>query len=287
MEENKDKEVVSNEEANKIPEKQIKYLGKRTLVVFAVLVLFFLGFLVTFRANYIETGEIGAEYLDVFLENVKYKMYIGIINFIFVFTIMYIINKFIKKGLKQFFEEEQRKMPRLPNKSIALIVGLVSSIVVSNMFLQKVILFVNNAQFGTLNDPIFNMDAGFYMFIMPLIGQLAYYIATMTILLTVYTVVYHLIVFNVYFDGVNAETLKKSLFIKLLLFYVMVIAFFVAFIMCFNVQNMVVSDGFLTLKNQTESTIIGSGAVDRNKTLGIQNICIYNCFICIYGNKSI
>ena len=45
-------------------------------------------------------------------------------------------------------EEEKKEMPKLPNKSLAFVVALVTSIVVSNMFLQKVIMFVNAGEFG-------------------------------------------------------------------------------------------------------------------------------------------
>lgn len=238
----------------------------RTLIVLVVLALFALGSLILYRANYLETMEIGEEYLEVFSQNLSYKFYIGIINFIAIFTIVCITNKHIKKGLKSFFDEEKKEMPKLPNKSLALVFGLITSLVVSNMFLQKTIWFVNSAQFG-IPDPIFNTDVGFYIFQAPLIGQLLYYGATLTILLAIYTALYYIITFNTYFEGINRQTLKSSKFIKQLLGYAIMIAVFISGIIFFNVQNMG-TDTFLSLDNKMETSLVGAGAVDWIKLWG-------------------
>lgn len=106
--------------------------------------------------------EIGENYTEVFYQNIKYKMAIGSVNFVFIFILVGITNSFIKKGLKRFFEEEKIDMPKLPNKSLALIIALIIAMITPNLFLEKLILFKNSAQFG-IPDPIFNMDIGFYM----------------------------------------------------------------------------------------------------------------------------
>lgn len=271
MAENLEKKEV---ETKKIEENNIesntnknRKMKGRTIFVIAVLAVFIIGTMIVNRAEYLETLEIGEEYLEVYMQNIRYKQYIAVVNFIIIFITVYITTKFIKKGLKKFFEEEKLEMPKLPNKSLALVIGLVTSIVVSNLFLQKTILFVNSAQFG-LPDPIFNMDAGFYMFQAPLIGQLLYYAITILIILAIYTVAYYIITFNKYFDGINGKTLRDNTFIKQLLSYVMLISVFVSAIIFFNMQNMVIN-GFLTLDDKMKTTIIGAGAVDRNKIVGI------------------
>ena len=43
------------------------------------------------------------------------------ISFIILSVILYLTNKGIKKGLKPFFDQEKKEMPKLPNKSITLI----------------------------------------------------------------------------------------------------------------------------------------------------------------------
>lgn len=199
-------EEVKNENVKieNIGETKNKRFRGRTLFVIIVLAIFVICSFVINRADYLETLEIGDEYVEVFMQNMKYKRNIAILNFIFVFSITYITNGFIKKGLRKFFDDEKKEMPKLPNKSLAFALALVTSLVVSNMFLQKVILFVNASQFG-IPDPIFNMDVGFYMFSMPLIGQLLYYGVTLLIILTIYIAIYYIVVFNKFFDRNRPE----------------------------------------------------------------------------------
>ncbi len=161
-------EIENKTQENIKKEIKTKKIKTRTLLVIIVLAVFIIGSAIINRANYLETLEIGEEYGEVFLQTMKYKRNIAILNFIVVFCTVYITNGLIKKGLRKFFEEEKKEMPHLPNKSLALVFALLTSIIVSNMFLQKTILFVNASQFG-ISDPIFNMDVGFYMFNMPLI----------------------------------------------------------------------------------------------------------------------
>lgn len=257
-----------SEEIKKQVEKQPqkKKMKTRTIFVLIVLGIFLIGSVIIYRADYLEILEIGEEYREVFVQNLKYKRNIAVLNFIFVFCLVCITNALIKKGLSKFFEEEKRNMPKLPNKSLAFVIALVTSIIVSNMFLQKTILFVNAGEFGIL-DPIFNMDVGFYMFRAPLIGQLLYYGIALLIILTIYTVVYYIVVFNKFFDGIDGQTLRNNTFIKQLLFYAMLIVIFIALIIIFNMQNMVI-DGFLTLDDKMETTLIGAGVADSIKLWG-------------------
>lgn len=259
------KEVVSNEQ-KKEEIKKPKKMKTRTMIVLVSLALFILISLIIYRADYIETLEIGEEYLDVFMQNIKYKAIIGVVNFAFVYVFTCITNNLIKKGLKKFFDEEKKEMPKLPNKSLALVLGLVTSIIVSNLFLHKTILFINAAQFGIL-EPIYNMDVGFYMFQAPLIGQILYYAVAIFMILTAYTVVYYLVVFNRFFEGIDGQTLRNNTFIRQLLFNALLITIFIALIIFFNMQNMVI-DGFLTLDDKMETTLIGAGAVDGIKMWG-------------------
>ena len=281
--ENSEKVETKVEEKNSVQKKKIR---TRTLIVLLILAIFILGSSIIYRASFIETFEIGEEYLEVFSQNVRYKLNIGITNFVIIFMITYMINNSIKKGLKKFFEEEKINVPKLPNKSIALIFALVTSIIVSNLFLQKVIMFVNSAQFG-INDPIYNMDAGFYMFQAPLIGQLLYYALTMLIVFTIYIVVYYIVVFNVFFDGVNRQTLRDSKFIKQLLFNAILCAICIAAIILFNMQNIVIN-GFLTLNDKMETVLIGSGAMDGIKLWGyriLAVVVIFSVYIAIKAFK--
>lgn len=107
------------------------------------------------------------------------------------------------------------------------------------------------------------------------------------IIITIYTVAYYLIVFNKYFEGINGQTLRNNTFIKQLLTYAMLITIFIASIMFFNMQNMVI-DGFLTLDDKTRTTLIGAGAVDGIKMWGYRIlgvIMIISVYIAIKAFK--
>ena len=80
--------------------------------------------------------------------------------------IKHLTNRGIRKGLKPFFEKEKKEMPKLPNKSLALVISAIVSIVVSAVFMQKIMLVMNGTAFG-IQDPIFGLDISYYMFQKP------------------------------------------------------------------------------------------------------------------------
>lgn len=248
------------EQTNVKEQESKKRFRTRTILVLIAVAVFLLIFLISCRADYLELLEIGENYTEVFYKNIKYKLLIGAASFIFVFTIVCITNKFIKKGLKKFFEQEKIDLPKFPNKSLALILALIAALISPNLLLEKLILFKNSAQFG-IPDPIFNMDIGFYMFQAPLIGLVLYYLLAIAIILTIYIVIYYIITFNTYFDGIDSQTLKNNTFIKHLLFNVMVITILVVSIIIFSTQNIVL-ENFLTLNNEEETAIVGAGIIE-------------------------
>ena len=249
------------ENQNNTEEKRNKKLRTRTIIVLIALALFSIGASIIYRANYLEIFEIGEEYVNIFMQNVKYKIYFGIANFIFVFLAFYITNKFIKAGLKKFFEQAKKEMPKLPNKSIALICALITTIIVPDLFLEKIILFLNNAQFG-IADPIFNLDVGYYMFQAPLIGSALFYLIAIIIGLTIYIAIYYIITFNVYFDGgIDGQTLKNNIIVKLVMVNIMIITILIVLIMLFNMQNIVL-DSFLNINDTSKTGLVGAGTID-------------------------
>ena len=101
-------------------------------------------------------AELGENYVQTFITNLNYKYIIFGINFIVLYFLIYFTNRGIKKGLKPFFEQEKQEVPKLPNKSITLILAAIVSVIVSNHLLEKALLFVNNAWFNE-TDIIFNL----------------------------------------------------------------------------------------------------------------------------------
>ena len=89
-----------------------------------------------------------------------------------------------KKGLKPFWTRKL-EVPKLPNKSIVLIISAIVSVIISNNLLDKVLLFVSNASFGK-TDIIFNLDISYYMFIKPLIESLLWHFIRLIMGVSIY-----------------------------------------------------------------------------------------------------
>ena len=235
--------------------KNIKKIKFISVIVF--IVLFTIISYVSYRAEYLQILEIGEEYLSAFEQRNIYKTKLFAFNFIFLFLVIYINNLLIKRGLKVFFEDEKKEIPKLPNKSIALILASVASVIATSFMLEKVILYINQAWFG-INDPVFGLDIGFYFFQKPFISMILYYVVIMFGLLTIYTAIYYIVVFNIYLEGVDREILSKSSFVKRLKINALLIVLGIAGIVFLNTYNIVL-DEFITLKDSLSTRIIGAG----------------------------
>ena len=105
-------------------------------------------------------------------------------------------------------------MPKLPNKSICLILSVITSMVASVFLTEKAMLALNTSWFG-IADPIFNLDIGYYIFQKPFVESILIYFIILTIMYTIYVAAYYVICFNIYFDkGIDSELLKKNTFVK-------------------------------------------------------------------------
>jgi len=235
-------------------------LGKkiRALLVIAFIAIYLLVTYITLRGQYLEYVELGTQYVEKFLIDIKYRYSIMGITFIFLSIIIYFTNRGIKKGLKPFFEQEKQEVPKLPNKSVTLVIAAVISVIVSNDLLDKVLLFVSNASFYEA-DLIFNLDISYYMFIKPLIETVIQYSIKLIIGLTLYMALYYIIVFNIYFKAVDRELLLNSKLIKKALRNAIILSVVMGIETILNTQN-IVTGKFLTLSNGTELT--GAGTVE-------------------------
>ena len=100
----------------------------------------------------------------------------------------------------------------------AFILALVAGVLCDLFLTDKFAIFANSAVFGK-TDGVFGADISYYMFTLPFIESIL--IASMigVIVLIAYTAFYYIIAFNVYFDGVDGETIKKSIFLKQLIVF--------------------------------------------------------------------
>ncbi len=232
----------------------------RMLIIIAFIAVVLLISFISIRGSYLEYKELGEEYIPVFSTNLTYKIILVGINFIFLYIILYFTNRGIKKGLKPFFERENKKMPKLLNKSLAFIIATIGSIYISTVSMQKILLFISNASFG-MQDPIFNLDIGYYIFQKPVIEMILFYFVGMIIGLSIYMAVYYILVFNICFDGIEGKMLKESLFMKKILRNVKLLIVGIALTTVINTQNIVFGK-ILTIDGNIELT--GAGYTEAN-----------------------
>ena len=271
------------EEKKTIKTKEKKKVSRKVIVLVVIALTILMGY-IYFRGEYLESLEIGEQYTSIFWQNLRYSGITLACIFILTFIIMLYTNSRIKAGLKKFFEQEKKEMPKLPNKSISLIISILVSAISTNAILNKLILFTNSAQFVS-TDPIFGIIVFFKNFLFrpgflfcfrlstgldrcrTLVIFLAnrwvcFYILIFIIGLTIYTAIYYIVCFNQYFDGIDRETLKNSHLVKQLLRNVIWIAVILAALILLNTQSLG-TQKFLTIETgDTSYSLYGAGFTD-------------------------
>ena len=114
----------------------------RMMIVLLFILIFTIGTYVNLRGTYLQYKELGENYVQAFFTNLSYKYIIFGINFIVLYILIYFTNRGIKKGLKTFFEKENKEMPKLLNKSIAFVTSVIVSTFMSNILMKKIIDFL-------------------------------------------------------------------------------------------------------------------------------------------------
>lgn len=233
----------------------------RMLLVLLFLVVFALYSYVNLRGSYLEYMELGEQYINIFKTNLVYQYSIMAINFVVLYFIIYMTNRGIKKGLKPFFEKEKKQMPRLLNKSLALVISAIISIIVSSIFVQKIMLMINCTSFG-IQDSVFNLDIAYYFFQRPGILSLVMYVIILAVAITLYMALYYVIVFNRFFDGIDGKMLRESLFMKKITRNIMIVIVGIAVLTILNTQNILFGK-ILTLDNNVDNIdIVGAGLTE-------------------------
>ena len=236
-----------------------KSKARMYIVLLFILVVAVVGYVI-YRGEYLEILEMGEEYISIFWQNVNYSAITFGINFLVLFIIMYMNNNRIKKALKQFFETEKKEMPKLPNKSLAFIISVIVSAVTTELILNQYMLFANSTSFE-ITDPVFGYDIGYFMFQKPFIETILMYVMLLIVGLTIYTVIYYIAVFNICFDGVDRETLKKSKLLKQLFANIKILAIVLAVFVFIKTQDIGFGK-FLNLQEDTTYSIYGAGVTD-------------------------
>lgn len=221
------------EESNVKPKK----VNIRRLIVLIVLAVFILIELITNRAEYLKIKEIGASYTSIFFTNFYMKYIVFGVSFLITYIAFYINNIIIRRGMKHFFEKEGRPVLKLPNKSVSLIMGLISGICSSKFLYTKLIICMNASSFG-IYDEVFGNDIGYYMFILPFVKTLLIFLLVSSLIMVIYTAIYYVISINVCFkNGVDLQDLKESTFVKQIKFWAIVFGAIISLYLLVTAQD--------------------------------------------------
>ena len=286
-EESKENDNISIQKEKDTSKKDILNLNKkkknktRMILVLLFLLLFAGISYIELRGSYLEYLELGQNYTNIFYTNLTYRYGIMAVNFVILYFILYFTNRGIKKGLKPFFEKEKKEIPKLPNKSLALVISALVSFVTSSALMQKIMLIANGTSFG-IQDPIFGLDIAYYMFQKPVIETLALYFVILFVGLSIYMALYYVIAFNRYFDGVDGKMLKESLFMKKLTRNALLIIIGIAILTVINTQNTMFGK-ILTVKNDLE--IVGAGMTET--TIKLWGYVIFAFVIIIFAYRAL
>lgn len=286
-EESKENDNISIQKEKDTSKKDIQDLNKkkknrtRMILVLLFLLLFAGISYIELRGSYLEYLELGQNYTNIFYTNLTYRYGIMAVNFVILYFILYFTNRGIKKGLKPFFEKEKKVIPKLPNKSLALVISALVSFVTSSALMQKIMLIANGTSFG-IQDPIFGLDIAYYMFQKPVIETLALYFVILFVGLSIYIALYYVIAFNRYFDGVDGKMLKESLFMKKLTRNALLIIIGIAILTVINTQNTMFGK-ILTVKNDLE--IVGAGMTET--TIKLWGYVIFAFVIIIFAYRAL
>ena len=205
MKEKKEEKNNTNENTELKPKKKFN-VPWRTLAVIAFLIIFILGTMISIRSKYLNVKQVGENYTSVLITDLKNTYTIAITVFFIVYLLIYINNRIIKRGLKKFFDEDNKPMPKLPNKSLALVGGIIASIIIPSIIGKQYAMFVNSTEFGGNPDPIFHLDIGYYMFKLPFIKSCLMILIWLFICLIIYTAIYYVLTLNTCLDGVSSES---------------------------------------------------------------------------------
>lgn len=242
----------------KVTSTNVKKFNIRMILVVIFILIYTIFNYCNIRGDYLYNLELGQQYVDKFMQNLEYNITIFCISFVLLFLLFYIITIFIKKGLKKFFIEEKKDMPKLPNKSLALVISAILTVLIVPEISSKIVLAINATSFE-ITDQIFNMDIGYYIFNQPVMEMMLQGVIFIGIILLIYIAIYYIAAINIYFDGIDIESLKKNTVVKLLVSILVVITLAISALVFINSSDVLFTN-FLNLNN--DFALVGAGAVD-------------------------
>ena len=246
---------------------KLKKVISRRIIVGFFLILYAFIIIVSTRSEYLQYKEIGTQYVSIFKKNIRTRYLVLGVCFVISYLIIYLSNLGLKKSLKDVFNREKKELPRLPNKSIAFIVSVIVAFIAQLILTEKYLMFSNVPKFG-ISDPVFGLDASFYMFQMPFIKAVLIFLICFLAILTIYISVFYIATLNICLKGVEIDDLKQNRFLKILFVNLFIIAFLIAGIMVLGSQE-IVTGNLLTLSDESKTELVGAGLTEvRVKVIG-------------------
>lgn len=280
--EKKQETIMDTANTKETRNKNKKEKSKTRMILVILFLLIFAGIsYIQLRGSFLEYQELGEQFVTIFYTNMFYRYSIMAINFVVLYFIIYFTNRGIKKGLKPFFEKENKSMPKLLNKSLALVLSAIVSIFVSAVLMQKIMLVINSTSFG-IQDAIFNLDIAYYIFQKPVIETFAVYFTLLFIGLSIYMALYYVVIFNRFFDGIDGKMLKQSLFMKKLMRNILFVIIGIAVVTILNTQNMLFGK-LLTVNDDID--IIGAGLTET--TVKLWGYIIFAFVIIVFAYRAL
>lgn len=181
----------------------------KSISVIMITILLLLFALIYFRGMYLETIDAGLQYEGIYAMKVKEIIAIYSASFLISFFSIYITTKKLKSNINELFDEESKKMPNLPNKSIAFIISVIIALVFTSMLKGEFLKIANMTWFGK-KDIIFGLDYSIGIFVVPVLEKLIMFSIIMQVINLIYMVIYDVVIINTKLNGIDFQEIKNK-----------------------------------------------------------------------------
>lgn len=236
--------------------------ARKKLVLFLLLIASIVG-LVLIRGSFLTAKDLGEQYLQVYKRKTLITGAIFFVNFFLIYFTFLRTNKLIKRILVNIYKKEEKIMPRFANKSIAFIIALIGSAVVTLLSKNMITQTIGLAWFGQ-TDPIYNLDISLFVIIKPLATFVLTYLSILLIATLVYAAIYSIIVVNTDLNGISRNSFDKEEVLKALKFRIRLVAILLGLILLITMAGNIGNEKFFNIEKSdgTIYSLNGAGYMD-------------------------
>ena len=236
--------------------------ARKKLVLFLVLIAAIVG-LILIRGSYLTAKDLGEKYLQVYNRKTLITSGIFFVNFFLIYFTFIRTNKLIKRVLANIYKKEEKVMPRFANKSIAFIIALIGSAVVTLLSKNMITQIIGLAWFGQ-TDPVYHLDISWFVIIKPLVTFILTYLSVLIITTLVYGAIYSIIVVNTDLNGISRNSFDKDEVLKVLKFRIRLLAIILGLILLVTMAGNIGNEKFFNIEKSdgTIYSLNGAGYMD-------------------------